>query len=245
MKYMGSKARHAKELLPIILKDHKPEMWYVEPFVGGANMIDKVDPKIAPKRLGCDFNEYLIEMWLSAQRGELTYDYITPELYKQVRENKNDYPKGFVGWVAHCCSYNGKWFGGFAGKLVTKEGNERNYQTEAANAVKKQINTMRDVVFKYKSVFDLTFPKPCTIYCDPPYAGTTKYKDDFDHERFYDWCVDRHNEGHRVFISEYWMPADRFECVWSKEVNNSLTKDTGSKKGVEKLFIVKEYSNEV
>ena len=24
MKYMGSKARHAKELLPIILKDHKP-----------------------------------------------------------------------------------------------------------------------------------------------------------------------------------------------------------------------------
>lgn len=43
MKYMGSKARHAKELLPIILKDRKPGQWYVEPFVGGANMIDKVD----------------------------------------------------------------------------------------------------------------------------------------------------------------------------------------------------------
>lgn len=239
MKYMGSKARHAKELLPIILKDHKPEMWYVEPFVGGANMIDKVPAEIAPKRLGCDFNEYLIEMWKSAQIGELTYDYVTPELYKLVRENKDDYPKGFVGWVAHCCSYNGKWFGGFAGKLVTKEGTERNYQSEAANAVKKQVATMQDVIFKHKSVFDLTFPKPCTIYCDPPYRGTTKYKDDFDHDRFYDWCVDRHNEGHHVFISEYWMPEDRFECVWSKEVNNSLTKDTGSKKGIEKLFIVK------
>jgi hypothetical protein len=33
------------------------------------------------------------------------------------------------------------------------------------------------------------------------------------------------------------MPEDGFECIWSKEVNNSLTKDTGSKKGVEKLFI--------
>lgn len=49
MKYMGSKARHAKELLPIILKDHTPDMWYVEPFVGGANMIDKVSQELAPK----------------------------------------------------------------------------------------------------------------------------------------------------------------------------------------------------
>jgi len=36
MKYMGSKKRHAKELLPIILKDRQPGQWYVEPFVGGA-----------------------------------------------------------------------------------------------------------------------------------------------------------------------------------------------------------------
>ena len=32
MKYMGSKARFTKEILPIILKDRKPEQWYVEPF---------------------------------------------------------------------------------------------------------------------------------------------------------------------------------------------------------------------
>ena len=29
MKYMGSKARIAKEILPIILKDRKPEQCYV------------------------------------------------------------------------------------------------------------------------------------------------------------------------------------------------------------------------
>ena len=42
MKYMGSKARHAKELLPIILANRIEGQWYVEPFVGGANMIDKI-----------------------------------------------------------------------------------------------------------------------------------------------------------------------------------------------------------
>ena len=42
MKYMGSKARIAKHILPIILKDRKPNQWYSEPFTGGANLIDKV-----------------------------------------------------------------------------------------------------------------------------------------------------------------------------------------------------------
>lgn len=35
MKYLGSKARIAKEILPIILKDRKVGQYYVEPFVGG------------------------------------------------------------------------------------------------------------------------------------------------------------------------------------------------------------------
>ena len=40
MKYLGSKNKIAKHLLPIILKDRKPEQYYVEPFMGGGNMID-------------------------------------------------------------------------------------------------------------------------------------------------------------------------------------------------------------
>jgi DNA adenine methylase len=41
MKYMGSKNRIAKYILPIMLKERGQRIW-VEPFVGGANMIDKV-----------------------------------------------------------------------------------------------------------------------------------------------------------------------------------------------------------
>lgn len=42
---MGSKRRIAKDILPIILENRTPEQFYVEPFVGGANMIDKVQGK--------------------------------------------------------------------------------------------------------------------------------------------------------------------------------------------------------
>ena len=52
---MGSKNRIAKHILPIILKDRKENQYYVEPFVGGANMIDKVDGN----RIGGEFNKYI------------------------------------------------------------------------------------------------------------------------------------------------------------------------------------------
>ena len=236
MKYMGSKARHAKELLPIILANRTEGQWYVEPFVGGANMIAKVEGN----RIGADYNEPLINMWHYLQQGWIPPDYVTPDEYKSVRDNKTTYPKHLIGWVAHCCSYNGKWFGGFAGELTTKEGNVRNYRKEAKNAVLKQAKLIQGVELYYCCYSDLQIPDNSIIYCDPPYKDTTKYKDSFDHEPFYEWCRQKHKEGHQVFVSEYQMPED-FICVWSKEVNSSLTKETGSKKGVEKLFTLETY----
>jgi len=82
------------------------------------------------------------------------------------------------------------------------------------------------------------------IYCDIPYYGTTKYKDSFPYEEFYNWCVDV-SKNNIVLISEYHMPEDKFECIWIKEVkttlgsgvNNTTSKD---KVRIEKLFRVKK-----
>ena len=38
MKYMGSKTRIAKEILPIMLKNRTENQFWVEPFVGGGNI---------------------------------------------------------------------------------------------------------------------------------------------------------------------------------------------------------------
>ncbi len=59
MKYMGSKARFAKHILPIVLEGRTEAQTYVEPFAGGMNMIDKVDGK----RIANDIHTELIEMW--------------------------------------------------------------------------------------------------------------------------------------------------------------------------------------
>lgn len=105
----------------------------------------------------------------------------------------------------------------------------------------KQVENIKGVDLRAESYFDLVLPENCIIYCDPPYAGTTKYKDDFDHESFWHWCRNKAKQGHTVFVSEYTAPDD-FECVWSQEVKSSLSANGnsgGSKVSVEKLFSLK------
>lgn len=64
------------------------------------------------------------------------------------------------------------------------------------------------------------------IYADPPYIGTLGYgKAKFDHEAFYDWCE---QQDAPLFISEYWMPEDRFTCIaeWGRTSPLSPTNNT-------------------
>lgn len=233
MKYMGSKARHAKHILPIILKDRKPDQWYVEPFVGGANVIDKVDGK----RIGADSNEYLISMWQAVSNGWLPNKLITEDDYQSLRTSK-DASNPETGFAAFALSFGGKFFGGYRRDKAGQKGcmeNMENQNRMAINSLKKQQEGLRGVMFMRCSYLDLEIPPNSLIYCDPPYESTTGYKDKFDHDQFWQWCRGKKAEGHTIFVSEYNAPDD-FTCVWEKEVNSSLTKNTGAKKATEKLF---------
>lgn len=67
MKYVGSKNRLAKQLSPIIQSyiDNPNCKGYIEPFVGGANMIDKIK---CDKKYGFDTHKYLIALLQQAQK---------------------------------------------------------------------------------------------------------------------------------------------------------------------------------
>lgn len=234
MKYMGSKNRIAKHLLPIILKDRKPNQWYVEPFVGGANMIDKVDGN----RIGADFNPYLIEaLKLIRDNPESIPEVITESEYKAAQNEKP--LTGIAGFIGFAMSFGGKWFGGYRRDKAGSKGCVENMRTQTRrsrnSAIKQSVN-IQGVKFISSSYSELDIPDCSIIYCDPPYANTTKYKDDFNHDEFWQWCRDKVKEGHQVFISEYKAPDD-FICVWQQELNVSVAKDGKHKKAIEKLFV--------
>tara|TARA_R110000782_G_scaffold201001_1_gene289773 strand:+ start:129 stop:848 length:720 start_codon:yes stop_codon:yes gene_type:complete len=236
MKYMGSKNRIAKHLLPIMLENRNGRTW-VEPFVGGANMIDKVDGK----RIGADFNKYLIDFFNEFKNGWTPPEHVTKEEYYDIKENKENDTKMTL-WAGICCSYGGKWFGGWINDYKEnrrlKNGRLPNHQKESRNGVLKQLPKIQGVEFIHSSYQDLEIPLNSLIYCDPPYEGTTKYKDDFNHLEFWEWCRQKTKEGHQVYISEYNAPKD-FKCIKEVLTNTQLGNgsNTGNIKKTDKLFV--------
>lgn len=175
MKYMGSKNRHAKELLPIILNGRLSNQWYVEPFVGGFNLIDKVDGL----RLGNDIHPYLIALFRALQAGWIPPMTIDNDLYNTIRESKDKYPDYLVGYVGFN-SFGGKFFGGYCRDSAGK----RDYWKEHYNNLIKQQAKLEGIVISSENYLDLEIPPNSIIYCDPPYNGTTKYITAFNHEIF-------------------------------------------------------------
>lgn len=226
MKYMGSKNRHSRAIIQHMGCSLIKNQFYVEPFCGGCNLIDKIEGK----RIASDIDEDLICMWQAVSEGWMPPPAFTEEQYNEIKSSDTSPLKGYA---AFALSYAGKKFGGWC-----RDGEgKRNYVDEAYRNAIKQFPRLRGVDFRLCNYFDLEIPKGSTVYCDPPYAGTTGYKSNFDHEKFWDWvryiCDENHND---VYVSEYNAPDD-FSSVWEKNVTSSLTENTGSKIATEKLFI--------
>ena len=105
VKYLGSKRRIAKELLEIILPYRKDGQAWVEPFVGGANMIDKVEGR----RIGADINHYVIACYKAIQDGWIPPEKLSEQEYKEIKASKDAYPDHMVWFALALCSFAGSW----------------------------------------------------------------------------------------------------------------------------------------
>lgn len=241
MKYMGSKARFAKELLPILLEGRTEEQSFVEPFVGGANIISHV----SGKRIGADSNEYLIALYKSLQKGRVFPRQIEKNLYSTMRDKYNSGncdDVALIGWIGFMASANGRFFeGGYSGLSETKIGTTRDYIAESIRNIERQMTLIKDVEFICSDYRTLDIPPRSIVYCDPPYFGTKKYAKQLgSYEEFWNWCL-KIAKNNKVFVSEYNAPNEWAE-VWSKNVGSSLSsngKSGGRKQSVERLFVPK------
>ena len=87
-----------------------------------------------------------------------------------------------------------------------------------------------------KSYDEIEIKPDSVIYCDIPYKGTDEYTTgSFDHAKFYDWCE---KQKEPVYVSEYWMPPERFECVAETEKAVLLSSGSG-RTATERVFVPK------
>ncbi len=241
MKYMGSKSRLAKYIVPIIQKyiDESQFDLYLEPFCGGCNIIDKIR---SPNKIANDKHEYLIELYKNLDKIHTLPDFITKEHYAQVRDcfNKklDTYDRWYVGAIGFLASYNGRFFdGGYAGIVKTKSNTIRNYYDEAKRNLENQKDKLKDIIFTnadYKNIY----VENAVIYCDSPYKDTKQYGINkvFDHNDYWQW-VREISKNNIVLVSECQAPED-MTCIWEQKVlrtidNNKRVSST------EKLFVYK------
>lgn len=239
---MGSKSRISESILPIILNGRKDGQYYVEPFCGGCNIIDKV----GGNRIAADSNRYLIAMWKHITQCGIDFPIvIDKELYAHYRDiyHKTKLLKptlndAMIGWVGFMGSRNGRFFeGGYSGHRVKDKGGNRDYIGESIRNIASQVDRLKGVCFISCDYKDLTVPPCSIIYCDPPYKGTTKYTCSIDYDEFWGWCREKVDEGHKVYVSEYNAPDD-FECVWKKNLKTAIN-PWKTIKATDKLFIHK------
>lgn len=237
MQYVGSKNRLSKELAPIIQSYITEDTEaYIEPFVGGANMIDKINHH---NKIGSDLHKELIALLkYTRNNSSLIPSTVSEEEYNKVKQYPDRYESWYVGLVGFCGSFGAKYFGGFA-----RRSNGDDVPAQAIRSIKKQAPNLQDIKFECKSFTDYNPSdyKNCVFYLDPPYRKTLSYKTGkFPYEEFDKWAIEL-AKNNTVLISEYEMSEDNFECIWAKEVNVGISGqgDIKNKKRVEKLFKVR------
>ena len=108
MVYQGSKNRLAKDLVPIIQSyvDNPNCIGYLEPFVGGANLIDKI---VHPNKFGSDIHPYLIALLKQVQSNSSVIPlHISEEEYLSVRDNKDNYEPWYFSDKGVVAFWDGK-----------------------------------------------------------------------------------------------------------------------------------------
>ncbi|WAX14833.1 hypothetical protein EF36P1_00017 [Enterococcus phage EF36P1] len=236
MQYVGSKNRLSKELAPIIQSYITDEtVAYIEPFVGGANMIDKIKHH---NKIGSDLHKELIALH-NYNKKHVTHipDTFTKEEWNNVKNNKTSYPDWYVGLTGFC-SFGSIYFSAYPQSKKCSD-----VPAQMIRSIKRQSPNIQDITFECKSFSDynpLDY-KNCVFYLDPPYRKTLSYSTGgFPYEEFDKWAIEL-AKNNTVLISEYEMPEDKFECIWSKEVKVTLNANgsMANNKRVEKLFKVR------
>lgn len=223
MRYLGGKSRLRHEIASY-LTSIRGGLKYFEPFVGGGWVLQEM----SGVRYASDVNEFLITLYKSLQSGWVPPDELSEREYNIIRQSMDKH-NPLTAFAGICCSFGGKWFGGYA-----RNASGTNYARTGKKSLLKQLPKIIDVKFATRQYYECN-PKGLLIYCDPPYNGTTEYaiKTKFDYNLYYstmkEWSKDN-----IVIMSEYSMPKE-FKIIREFRTNSCLRIGSTHER-IERLF---------
>lgn len=243
MVYMGSKSKYTQYIVPILQKtiDDRGATLYVEPFVGGANVIDKIK---CDRRIGFNRSDTLIALLCQARDD---FSKVLADGNRELWDKGKAYVKdgimpedmslADIGAMEFFASFSTR---GFPGGYASNTSN-RNYFLERKLNLEKQAPHLKGIEFCCANYYNLPSMSGAVIYCDPPYADTKQYgyatQEKMDYERFWNWVRELSKDNY-VFVSEQRAPDD-FEIIWEQDAKRTNGSDNNFK-AVERLYRWKE-----
>lgn len=211
---------------------------WVEPFVGGAWVLDKAYASGQFNSLHAgDLMPDIIMMYRALAEGWVPPKNITAELHAELKHAEPSPLRAYVGFGS---CYAGAFMTGWTGDKFN--GRRTNAEQAWDNTV-NHVRVYQSTDFRicdYHDWADVIGPDS-VVYCDPPYANTYTFpgqnRERFDSETFWGWARETTKTGAAVFVSEYTAP-DWTEVVWSRTAKQTVRPDV-NKTVTEKLFLVK------
>lgn len=252
MKYLGGKKKIAKYIAYIINTYHPNINHYYEMFCGMCSVGLLVNAKYKHFSDAFKPNISLLNaikegVWQPPDEFPLEKYNEYMRHVKEVEKSGNKYEleklynNPLTSYVGFGLSFGAKYFGGFA---RNKAGNNDN--SKFISSTNEWINLIRlgnkfvNADFKHAD-YRTILPTNSVIYLDPPYIDTTalkQNKETFNHDEFYNYCDELVKRNNQVFISEYFMPSDRFTLI--AEFHFKQTMAVQQDKGVaktERLYV--------
>ena len=237
MAYLGGKSTVHNHITNVLNHKKYDGYHYIEPFCGYCHILRRVQNKRTYN--ASDSNSILVALLKRIQTKNLRFPRITRIKYETLKKKTTSgtlHPNEtwLAGLAAFCYSFNGKEFGGYAPTSA-----DRDYVKERTNYYKllSENQVFSKTTLRQKPFAKVLPSKKSLIYCDPPYAHTTKYgKNGFDSESFWEHCRKLVKLGHVVYVSEYTAPRDFY--MVSKAQKYSTVGGTGctGTPRTEKLF---------
>ena len=217
MRYLGGKTRIGRRIAEYIGEVDT----YVEPFMGGLGVAPFVQ---ARRMILSDVHPGLAVLYLAWRDGWRPDHRVTEGEYWALKAAEY-LPDPLTTFAGFGLSFSGNWFAGFA---RCARGDD--FQGAAERQLNRKVSSLPpDVRFLSSSYRDLVIPDGAVVYCDPPYAMTTRYRgtEPFDHRAFWGWA--RELDGRcMVLVSEYVAPDD-WEPALTFEKTMSLRTKTGGR----------------
>lgn len=230
MHYMGGKHHIAGQVAGLVRRSRVGEQPYLEPFVGGCNILQRVP---GGTRVASDANAFLITLYKALQAGWQPPTSMDKDQWQAIKDrmDPDDPVTAFAGFG---CSFAGGWFQAYG--TQDKRPGHNSCAFNSARTLLELVPHIADVDFRACDYREHT-PHGAIVYCDPPYRGTAGYRavGRFDHDAFWqtmrDWSRDN-----TVLVSEYAAPPD-FLPVWQQRKTTGLRgTDNRAKRTIETVY---------